>query len=269
MRYLTDKAQASLSTQNFHSILKIMKLHLPKQLRVALIAAITCVAFQPAMGAALTMDNIQYPNDNSDTTDKEGDSYLGIGTGYGTQSWTGDLVVGSSGDVQNVGSFENKDKKTWTFYTPDKNKYTKNLEIKADPNKDTGGNLTVQEGGKIVLGGQRSSYYHGLTVENKITVTGGELTSTKIIASALEVSGGTVKTHTGNCSSGNKSYYPGVATTEKQSYIKDSITLSGGTLKFGFESKTQGIGLGTHINVVLGFNLVILTLNAPFCISIL
>lgn len=181
----------------------------------------------PVMGETLTSDNIVTPVEG-------GDSYLNVGTNYATDTWSGDFVVGDTaetqGDVDKVGAFND----SWGFVTPNgKTTITSTLKVN--------GALTVQGGGKVVLGGQYSSYYTGLEATGGITVTGGSLTSTKIITTDLNVSGGTVSTSTGNCTSGN-----GYAGGPKQSNIKNSLTLSGGSLSFGYIDNVQGIGGGGH-----------------------
>lgn len=201
-----------------------MKLHLPKLLSVAVMAALAL----PAMGDTLTSDNVVTPEGKTD-------SYLNVGTGSSTHTWTGDLVVGDTettqGDVDKIGAFDD----AWNFQTPDgKTLYTNNFKVT--------GNLTVQgSNGQIVLGGQSGSSYTGLQVGGTVTVDAGTLTATKIITNDLVVNGGKVSTSTGNCTSGN-SYSGGV----KQSYIKNSLTLTNGSLSFGYLDNVQGIGTGSH-----------------------
>ena len=107
----------------------------------------------------------------------------------------------------------------------------------------------MQGSGKVVLGGQYNGggSYTGLEATESITVTGGTLTSTKIVTKNLNVSGGTVSTSTGNCTSGN-SYAAG----PKQSYIKESLTVSGGSVSFGYTANVQGIGTGSHRMTAFG-----------------
>ena len=211
-----------------------MKLHLPKLLRSALLA----VFVAPAMAVTLNTENIQTPVEG-------GSSYLNVGMENATDTWNGDLVVGdtadSAGDVDNVGAFND----SWGWVTPDGGKtnttITSGLKVS--------GNLTVQGSGKVVLGGQYKGggSYTGLEATESITVTGGTLTSTKIVTKNLNVSGGTVSTSTGNCTSGN-SYAAG----PKQSYIKESLTVSGGSVSFGYTANVQGIGGGGHRMTAFG-----------------
>ena len=192
----------------------------------------------PVMGAALTTDNIVTPVEG-------GASYLNVGMENATDTWAGDLVIGdttgSTGDVDNVGAFN----ESWGWVTPNGGKtnttVTSGLKVT--------GNITVQGSGKVVLGGQYkgAASYLGLEATEKITVTGGSLTSAKIVAKDLEVSGGTVSTSTSNCTSGN-----GYAGGPKQSYIKNSLTLSGGSLSFGYTANVQGIGGGGHRMTAFG-----------------
>lgn len=188
----------------------------------------------PAMGDTLTSDNVVTPEGKTD-------SYLNVGTGSSTHTWTGDLVVGDTettqGDVDKIGAFND----AWNFQTPDgKTLYTNNFKVT--------GNLTVQgSNGQIILGGQSGSSYTGLQVGGTVTVDAGTLTATKIITNDLVVNGGTVSTNTGNCTSGN-----GYAGGPKQSYIKNSLTLTGGSLSFGYTANVQGIGGGGHRMTAFG-----------------
>ena len=211
-----------------------MKLHLPKILRVAVLATFAL----PAMGAALSSSDIVTPEEG-------GDSYLNVGMENTTDTWSGDMVVGDTagtqGDVDKVGAFN----ASWGFITPNGGKtntsITSGLKIS--------GSLTLQGSGKIVLGGQYKggSSYTGLEAGEAIKVTGGSLTATKIITKNLTVSGGSVSTSTGNCTSGN-----GFAGGAKQSYIKESLTISGGSLAFGYTDNVQGIGGGGHRMTAFG-----------------
>lgn len=211
-----------------------MKLHLPKLLRVAVLAVFAL----PAMGAALSASDIATPVAG-------GDSYLNVGMENATDTWTGDMVVGDTadaqGDVDKVGAFND----SWGFITPNGGKtnttITSGLKIS--------GSLTLQGSGKIVLGGQYKGggSYTGLEATEAINVTGGSLTATKIITKKLTVSGGSVSTSTANCTSGN-----GYANGPKQSSIKESLTISGGSLSFGYTANVQGIGGGGHRMTSLG-----------------
>ncbi len=215
---------------------QFMKLHLPKVLLCSLMA----VFVSPAMGLSA-----------SDIKSKDGLDYLEVGKGslwslsWPTETWKGDLTVGDiveneevvHGNADKVGHFSD-----WKFEIPDGNgsdKYTNSLQVT--------GTLTVQGSGEVLLGGQpkkplsgNKDNYQGLYAK-AIVVTGGSLTSTVITTESLTVSGGTVKTHTGNCSSGS-AYDTGYA-GPKQSYVNDKITLSGGTLEFGYAGNSvQGVG---------------------------
>ncbi len=213
-----------------------MKLHLPKLLCVALMGVLAL----PAMGDTLTTDNIATPVEG-------GASYLNVGMENATDTWSGDLVVGDTaeaqGDVDYVGAFN----ESWGWVTPDGGK----TNVTITSGLKVSGALTVQGAGKIVLGGQYQggSSYTGLETTGGITVTGGTLTSTKITTTDLNVSGGTVSTSTSNCTSGNS--YAG-SSSAKQSYIKNSLTLSGGSLSFGYTANVQGIGEGKHRMTTFG-----------------
>ena len=211
-----------------------MKLHLPK----ALLTAALCAVALPAMGATLTTSNIVTPVEG-------GSSYLNVGMENATDNWNGNLTIGdtetSQGDVDYVGAFT----ESWGWVTP--NGGSGNTTITSG--LKVAGSLTVQGNGKVVLGGQYNggSSYTGLETTGGITVTGGSLTATKIITTDLVVSGGTVSTNTSKCTSGN-SYVGGA----KQSYIKNSLTLSGGSLSFGYTSNVQGFGGGQHRMTAFG-----------------
>lgn len=184
----------------------------------------------PTMGAVLTSANVVTPVEG-------GDSYLNVGTEVDVDTWSGDLVIGdtfeSAGDVDNVGAF-NAD---WDWVVPDRTVLTSELKVS--------GNITVQGNGKVVLGGYYSdTRYMGLEATGDITVNGGSLTATKIIANNLVVNGGTVSTHTAGCNNGVSSV--NVAITSLQSYIKNSLIVNGGSLSFGYAADDiQGNG-GSH-----------------------
>ncbi len=172
----------------------------------------------PTMGAVLTSANVVTPVEG-------GDSYLNVGTEVDVDTWSGDLVIGdtseSTGDVDNVGAFNDD----WDWVTPDKTVLTSELKVE--------GNITVQGNGKVVLGGYFSdTRYMGLEATENITVNGGSLTATKIIANNLVVNGGTVSTHTAGCNNGVSSV--SVARPALQSYIKNSLIVNGGSLSFGY-----------------------------------
>ena len=215
-------------------------------LRVAVIAAVMSSA--TSFAATLTKDNISYPQDDTTTSDvKEGISYLNVGMENETDTWQGNLVVGDladvQGDVDNVGAFND----SWGFVTPNGGNSNKTITSSL---KITG-SLTLQGSGKIVLGGQSSSKYHGIEVTESITVTGGSLKSTKIITNDLTITDGIVNTHTSNCNAGNSGLYA-FSSTGKQSTIKNSLTQEGGEAVFGYGSKMQGIGVGNHCYVGFG-----------------
>ena len=211
-----------------------MKLHLPKLLSVAVMASLAL----PAMGDTLTADNVVTPEGQTN-------SYLNVGMENTTDTWDGDLVIGdtadSTGDVDYVGAFN----ESWGWVTPDGGKTNTNITS----GLKVSGNITVQGNGKVVLGGQYQggSSYTGLEGTSSITVNGGSLTATKITTNNLVVNGGTVSTNTSNCTSGN-SYAGG----SKQSYIKNSLTVTGGSLSFGYTANVQGIGGGGHRMTAFG-----------------
>jgi len=158
-------------------------------------------------------------------TDNAGNTYLDVFyyEGYDTRkyNWYGDLVIGDSGEstghVDNVGSFVDN----WEWVTPTDSARTPDLHVH--------GNVTVQGNGKVVLGGKfNDSSYQGIEATG-ITVNGGSLTATKITAADLVVTGGTVSTGTIGCNQGSV-FHGGY----KYSYIQNSLTISGGSLSFGY-----------------------------------
>ncbi len=184
----------------------------------------------PTMGAVLTSANVVTPVEG-------GDSYLNVGTEVDVDTWSGDLVIGdtseSTGDVDNVGAFNDD----WDWVAPNKTVLTSELKVQ--------GNITVQGNGKVVLGGYFSdTRYMGLEATENITVNGGSLTATKIIANNLVVNGGTVSTHTTGCNNGVSSV--GVAMPALQSYIKNSLIVNGGSLSFGYAADDIKGNGGSH-----------------------
>ena len=177
--------------------------------------------------------------------DGEGNTYLDVYyyEGYDTikYTWNGDLVIGdtaeSSGHVDNVGAFVDN----WEWVTPEYEPpvyggvdewgmtiTTKPAVRVVTAELKVAGNVTVQGNGKVVLGGNfNDTRYLGIEAKG-IAVNGGNLTATKIIADDLVVNGGTVLTHTTGCNEG--SYRGGLL----HSSIKNSLTISGGSLSFGY-----------------------------------
>ena len=151
MRYTTHELSVGrqpcvvgICSSLINSILRNMKLHLPKLLSVAVMSALTL----PTMGAVLTSANVVTPVEG-------GDSYLNVGTEVDVDTWSGDLVIGdtseSTGDVDNVGAFNDD----WDWVAPNKTVLTSELKVQ--------GNITVQGNGKVVLGGYFSdTRYMGL-----------------------------------------------------------------------------------------------------------
>ena len=213
-----------------------MKLRLPKLLCAAVMTALA----MPAMGADGPVkwdpsSGTQYSTLLDATkvqTDNTGNTYLDVFyyEGYETlqYSWNGDLVIGrageSEGHVDNVGSFVDN----WEWVTPTESVLTPHLKVN--------GNLTVQGNGKVVLGGHfNDKRYTGIEAK-EITVNGGSLTATKIIANTLEVNEGTVSTSTAGCKNGTNYYNTSEANRsyEGYSYIQNSLAISGGSLSFGY-----------------------------------
>ncbi|MBR5330988.1 MAG: hypothetical protein IKV13_05790 [Akkermansia sp.] len=211
-----------------------MKLHLPKNLLVAVFCCITATAY-----------GVTFDSSSIVTPEEGGKSYLNVGMENDIDNWSGNLVVGDTdttqGDVDYVGAFT----ESWGWVTP--NGGNSNTTITSG--LKVNGSLTVQESGKIVLGGQYNggSSYLGLEATAGITVAGGSLTATKIITTDLTITKGTVSTNTSNCTSGNS--YAGGA---KQSYIKNSLTINEGTAAFGYTANVQGIGGGSHRMTAFG-----------------
>ena len=225
-----------------------MKLHLPKLLCAAVMTALA----MPAMGAdgpikynpstGMPSTGIPYPNGKTYSTnlsdtdihkvqqDNNGNTYLDVSY-YGAYTeaynWYGDLVIGSTAESQgyadNVGSFVDN----WEWVTPTESDKTPHLQVH--------GNLTVQGNGKVVLGGKvvNDNRYTGIEAEG-ITVNGGSLTATKILANTLEVKEGTVSTSTAGCQKGQYYFTHGDYKLSSFSYIQNSLAISGGSLSFGY-----------------------------------
>ncbi|MBE6409288.1 MAG: PEP-CTERM sorting domain-containing protein [Akkermansiaceae bacterium] len=208
---------------------KTMKLHLPKLLSIAVMSALAL----PTMGAdgpekwdpSSGVQHSTLLDETKVQTDNAGNTYLDVFyyEGYDTRkyNWYGDLVIGDSGEstghVDNVGSFVDN----WEWVTPTDSARTPDLHVH--------GNVTVQGNGKVVLGGKfNDSSYQGIEATG-ITVNGGSLTATKITAADLVVTGGTVSTGTIGCNQGSV-FHGGY----KYSYIQNSLTISGGSLSFGY-----------------------------------
>ena len=224
-----------------------MKLRLPKLLCAAVMTALA----MPAMGADGPVkwdpsSGTQYSTLLDATkvqTDNTGNTYLDVFyyQGYGTAkyNWYGDLVIGdtaeSTGHVDNVGSFVDN----WEWVTPTDSVMTPDLHVH--------GNVTVQGNGKVVLGGKfNDDRYMGIEATG-ITVNGGSLTATRITATDLVVNGGTVSTSTPGC---NKGSYSG---SLAYSYIQNSLTISDGTLSFGYTGDDiTGIDSNRSLMTVFG-----------------
>lgn len=225
-----------------------MKLHLPKLLCAAVVTALA----MPAMGAdgpvkwdpstGMPSTGIPYPNNKTYSTnlsdtdihkvqqDNNGNTYLDVfyyGAYTESYNWYGDLVIGSTaeshGYADNVGSFVDN----WEWVTPTESDKTPHLQVH--------GNLTVQGNGKVVLGGKvvNDNRYTGIEAEG-ITVNGGSLTATKILANTLEVKEGTVSTSTAGCQKGQYYFTYGDYKLSSFSYIQNSLAISGGSLSFGY-----------------------------------
>ncbi len=177
-------------------------------------------------------------------TDNAGNTYLDVFyyEGYETSkyNWYGDLVIGDSGEskghVDNVGAFVDN----WEWVTPTASVKTADLNVQ--------GNVTVQGNGKVVLGGNfNDTRYLGIEATG-ITVNGGSLTATKITAKDLVVTGGTVSTSTIGCNQGS-AFYGGY----NYSYIQNSLTISGGSLSFGYAGDDiEGIDSNRDIMTAFG-----------------
>lgn len=202
-----------------------MKLHLPKLLRVAVIAA--AAGISTGYAATLTSNDVQYPKDDQSTSDKkEGASYLVVGQ-YGsfvnsTDKWSGDLVVGQyvnddgeqvRGDADYVGIFDSN----WNF-VPVATKITKDFIVDGD--------VTINGSSRILLGGKpSSSTYTGLTAKN-VTLNGNgstvNLESMRFSAETLVLNNARAYLHMGQ-RPGNGYFNAGV----KQAVIKNGITVNG------------------------------------------
>lgn len=193
-----------------------MKLHLPKLLCVAVMAAMAL----PGMGATLTDTDIKEPEGKTS-------SYLEVGDRtMGTSTWEGDLVVGDSyengelkqeGDVDYVGHFNSN----WGFIEP-------SAQTAGSADLTVDGNVTINGNGQIYLGAQVGSKFYGLTAK-KVTLNGNgstvNLRSVRTDFDELELNNASAYLHMG--------YRPGngyfMSTNQKQAIIRNNITVNGDT----------------------------------------
>lgn len=230
-----------------------MKLHLPKLLFVAIIAA---ASFSYA---------VDY------TTDSEGNKLYNVGqhTGNNTPSgsnymWVSDsdLTLSNSdklGIIQSnalyTGSMTGQVLEKWSqsgFSSAKKDSSSTGMVTK---NVKVNGTLTIEDTAQVVLGGQhRTSGLWGLgstdeytgIIADKVVVNGGKNDEGKYITNlstwnaslnTLEVNSGNVSIHTnGNGNKGNSSIVVTDPSDSKQVRIKELLNVNGGTVTIGNNS---------------------------------
>lgn len=230
-----------------------MKLHLPKLLFVAIVAA---ASFSYA---------VDY------TTDSEGNKLYNVGqhTGNNTPSgsnymWVSDsdLTLSNSdklGIIQSnalyTGSMTGQVLEKWSqsgFSSAKKDSSSTGMVTK---NVKVNGTLTIEDTAQVVLGGQhRTSGLWGLgstdeytgIIADKVVVNGGKNDEGKYITNlstwnaslnTLEVNSGNVSIHTnGNGNKGNSSIVVTDPSDSKQVRIKELLNVNGGTVTIGNNS---------------------------------
>lgn len=230
-----------------------MKLHLPKLLLVAVVAA---ASFSYA---------VDY------TTDSEGNKLYNVGqhTGNNTPSgsnymWVSDsdLTLSNSdklGIIQSnalyTGSMTGQVLEKWSqsgFSSAKKDSSSTGMVTK---NVKVNGTLTIEDTAQVVLGGQhRTSGLWGLgstdeytgIIADKVVVNGGKNDEGKYITNlstwnaslnTLEVNSGNVSIHTnGNGNKGNSSIVVTDPSDSKQVRIKELLNVNGGTVTIGNNS---------------------------------
>ena len=254
-----------------------MKTHLPKELRLALMAALMTVSFMPVWAEAEVVQpeeatseyEVELALADRDYVTVDGKNVLNVGagkvTGYGlyyNAALTTDksMIVGNKTDEQgNVIIPGNCDMiglvKDGGFVSygdlNDGKSQTKNFKVGSWGDKD----LTIYGSGQVVLGGQLKSdkkydFYQGI-IANKITVEGdGSVTNLEVSnaeLNELEVKSGKAVLHDGgNFRNGNDYHLENNAllykgTTDKQVLIRKKITVSGGELQLGSDSELEKV----------------------------
>ena len=189
-----------------------MKLHLPKLLRVAVLAAVCCASFAPTVNAkTITLAT------SGDKVTESGDVIVGSGEYIGYKNDEGVLYV----------DYVNGTK-------------TQDLEIT--------GSLTINGGNVSVGGGTTvSNNLVGakLTVSGEVEVNGGSLAATVTHIGSLTIKSGSVVLHAGGSGTepfgqGNSSSPSKSTSSTKMSHIEGLVTIEGGSL-------IGGISAGAYI----------------------
>ncbi len=229
-----------------------MKLHLPKLLRAAVIAAVSTTAL--AQAAIATKDYTQTDSDNNTYT------YTYYNVGFATpyqkgeqqEIYTGNITLN---DKDTIGAFteKNDEDKTWVltekFYWQDPQGgspaeiMSKSLKVVTADGKL--GNIDIYGSGRIELGGRTdTNYYMGLyadTVTVKSEATGTNTTpnlrATMVRLNTLNVEDGYVVIRYHDIEYAYQGYYTyerNAPDSRKQTIINDAINVSGnGTLIIG------------------------------------
>lgn len=233
-----------------------MKLHLPKLLFVAVVAAAS--HFNTTNAAEVT-------NLGSGKYD------VGTGTSGELKTFT-NTKVGEAGIVvgkdMQVGAFDSNGNLITNFstYKLDPQKVTNSLEIKKTKkilwsSEAITGDLTIESNGKVAVGGQiDEATYAGIHADNVVVKDSGQLYATRALFSSLTVQdSANVQLH-GGFTSGN-GYLgvnawtgTGMGGTPKMVQITKALTIHGGNLSIGTTQASQSqyiLGLGAD-NSILG-----------------
>ncbi len=201
-----------------------MKLHLPKLLRVAVLAVMPVVFAVPAVAKSVDLSTVS-----------------------GTYSHTGDLTLGED---ERMGIQEGT---TWKTISNGQS-YTGQVT----PAVSVTGKLELTSNARVDVGGASGSNYVGLTADSISVQDTAELYAYKVNVRELNVSGGAVQIHYEKGGTA-ATYGPygnsgtNYATSGKQVHIKEALTVSNGSVKIGSTQSDWSSYRGTsHILTVFG-----------------
>ena len=241
-----------------------MKLHLPKLLLVAVVAAASV-----AQAADYNVGNLSGQKDKLPSTSSNyhvlennvengfelsGSDRLGyivdnnLATSFGKEEWTKSTV-----------------KITWPIEY-EKTDWTNNNSGTVTPNVKVNGTLTVKGNAQVVLGGQykqneklygvdagSSAEFTGIIAEKLLVKDSASVTTYNVNVDALEVEGGTVNIHTG-VAEGNSFFNFNSPADSKQVRINQTVKITGGTTTIGkYDAGYAQSGVETiHVGVAFG-----------------
>ena len=211
-----------------------MKLHLPKLLRVAVLAAMAFTYVAPAEAADVELKKKTLLTGNYEKNgnlELSGTDRMGYKDGNGWVAITNDGAYTGAVVTQHV-------------------VITGSLTLSGNSRVDVGG---------IVKPWLGDPYYTGITADSIDVSESAELYAYKVNARALTVSGGNVEIHYdkgGNAASldhGSSGNSDTESAGYKQTHIKESLTVSGGSVKLGSHQSDHSMYAGTsHILTVFG-----------------